>query len=238
MEPPETFMRKLPITPGYGGFIPWLSCQGPFSEDDMNHCVKAFQEKTQRYKEQQQELNCSVNSIPALKPICSENTVLWKLHEYAKKYHPLTLECKNVKKPLKEPPIPGWAGYLPRARVTEFGCATRYTIMAKKCYEDFLDLMEQAKRAQQKPYEQIYGVSSEQPPQPSPKVSQLQGLPPEYPESSVPGQALPSEDSRAPGTCGCAQWSSLSCSRNAYERYPPQEMQFAVGQSLTPSQEI
>lgn len=73
------------------GFIPWLSCQGPFSEDDMNHCVKAFQEKTQRYKEQQQELNCSVNSIPALKPICSENTVLWKLHEYAKKYHPLTL---------------------------------------------------------------------------------------------------------------------------------------------------
>lgn len=59
-----------------------------------------------------------------------------------------------MKKPLDEPPIPGWAGFLPRARVTEFGCATRYTIMARKCYEDFLDLVEQAKRARRKSYEQ------------------------------------------------------------------------------------
>ena len=57
----------------------------------MNHCVKAFQERTQRYKEQQQELNCCVARTPVLKPICSEDTVLWTLHEYAKKYHPLTL---------------------------------------------------------------------------------------------------------------------------------------------------
>lgn len=34
-------------------------------------------------------------------------------------------------------------------------------------------------------YFRIYGVSSAQPPDPSPKVSQLQGLPP---ESSVPGK--------------------------------------------------
>ncbi|XP_051003117.1 uncharacterized protein C10orf82 homolog [Acomys russatus] len=154
MDSPETFMRKLPITPGYCGFIPWLSCQGTPSEDHMNPCVKAFQERTQRYKEQMDDLNSSVASTPPLKPICSEDTVLWVLHEYAKKYHPLTLECKNMKKPMREPPIPGWAGYLPRARVTEFGCATRYTIMAQKCYEDFLDLVERAKRAPLKSYEQ------------------------------------------------------------------------------------
>ncbi|KAL1788866.1 hypothetical protein HispidOSU_025134 [Sigmodon hispidus] len=229
MESPETFMRKLPITPGYSGFIPWLSCEGTPSEDHMNHCVKAFQERTQRYKEQQQELNSSVASAPLLKPICSEDTVLWTLHEYAKKYHPLTLECKNVKKPLDEPPIPGWAGYLPRARVTEFGCATRYTIMAKKCYEDFMDLMEQAKKSQLKPYDQIYGVSSPQPPDPSPKVSQLQGLPPDYPESSVPGYTPPPQDSRAPGTCGCAQWSSLSCRRNMYGEPPSSGKKFVEG---------
>lgn len=57
----------------------------------MNPCVKAFQERTQRYKEDQQGLNCSVANTPPLKPICSEDTVLWVLHEYAKKYHPLTL---------------------------------------------------------------------------------------------------------------------------------------------------
>ncbi|XP_057635799.1 uncharacterized protein C10orf82 homolog [Chionomys nivalis] len=229
MESPETFMRKLPITPGYSGFIPWLSCQGSPKEDQMNHCVKAFQERTQRYKEQQQELNCCVARTPVLKPICSEDTVLWTLHEYARKYHPLTLECKNVKKPLDEPPIPGWAGFLPRARVTEFGCATRYTIMARKCYEDFLDLVEQAKRARRKPYDQIYSVSSAQPPDASPKVSQHHGLPPEYQDSSVPGQTSSSEDFRSPGTCGCAQWSSLSCSRNVYGEPPSSARKFAEG---------
>lgn len=57
----------------------------------MNDCVKAFQERTKMYKEQEEELNNIVDSNPILKPVTSENTVLWTLHEYAKKYHPLTL---------------------------------------------------------------------------------------------------------------------------------------------------
>ncbi|XP_021077558.1 uncharacterized protein C10orf82 homolog [Mus pahari] len=227
MKSPKTFMRELPITPGYCGFIPWLSCQESSSEDRMNPCVKAFQERTQRYKEDQQELNCSVANTRPLKPICSEDTVLWVLHEYAKKYHPLSLECKNEKKPLQEPPIPGWAGYLPRARVTEFGYATRYTIMAKKCYKDFLDLVEQAKRAQLKPYEQTYDVRAAQPFKPSSKILQLQGLSPAYPESSGPGQKPPSEDPQAPRPCGCAQWFSPSCSRNVYGEPPSLAKAFA-----------
>nr|XP_045001012.1 uncharacterized protein C10orf82 homolog [Jaculus jaculus] len=224
MECPETFMRKVPITPGYSGFVPWLSCQETSSEDHMNPCVQAFQERTQRYKDQMQELNCLVANAPKLKPICSEDTVLRVLHEYARKYHPLTLECKYIKKPLHEPPIPGWAGYLPRARVTELGCATRYTVTAQKCYMDFLDLVERAKRAQLKPYElNTYGVSSAQPPDPSPKVSQQQGLPSTYPDFSVPGRSCPSlgrspsEDQKAPKPCGCAQWPNVSCNRNFLE---------------------
>lgn len=66
----------------------------------------------------------------------------------------LFAESKYIKKPLQEPPIPGWAGYLPRARVTELGCATRYTVMARNCYRDFLDIVEQAKRAHLKPYDE------------------------------------------------------------------------------------
>lgn len=66
----------------------------------------------------------------------------------------LLAECKNEKKPMHEPPIPGWAGFLPRARVTEYGCATRYTVMAKKCYEDFLSLGEQSRKAHMKSYEE------------------------------------------------------------------------------------
>lgn len=66
----------------------------------MNPCVKAFQERTQRYKEEQEELNRCVANIRPLKPICSEDTVLWVLHEYAKKYHPLTLGMASPNQPI------------------------------------------------------------------------------------------------------------------------------------------
>ncbi|KAJ8789567.1 hypothetical protein J1605_022094 [Eschrichtius robustus] len=55
MESSKTFMRHLPITPGYSGFVPYLSCQGTSSEDNMSHCLKIFQENTQRYKDQLEE---------------------------------------------------------------------------------------------------------------------------------------------------------------------------------------
>lgn len=107
-------------------------------------------------------------------------------------------------------------------------------------------------------YFRIYSVSSAQPPDASPKVSQRHGLPPEYQDSSVPGklerhcfllssllswvtcvsliwrlslpgQTSPGEDFQSPGTCGCAQWSSLSCSRNVYGEPPSSARKFAEG---------
>ncbi|VFV25630.1 Hypothetical predicted protein [Lynx pardinus] len=219
----KTFMRHLPVTPGYSGFVPYLSCQESTSKDNMSHCLKTFQESTRRYKHQLEEFRCSVATARKLKPVCSEETVLRELHQYYRQYHPLSLERKHVKKPLQEPPIPGWAGYLPRARVTELGCATRYTVMARNCYRDFLDLVEQARKAHLKPYEEIYGVGSTQPPSaPSPKVLQHQGLLPKYPEFSIPGGSCPAhgrpltEDPRPPVTCGCAQRSTVSCNGKIY----------------------
>ncbi|KAM9052164.1 LOW QUALITY PROTEIN: sperm-associated microtubule inner protein 5 [Megaptera novaeangliae] len=153
MESSKTFMRHLPITPGYSDFVPYLSCQGTSSEDNMSHCLKIFQENTQRYKDQLEKLRRSV-ATAQLKPVCSEETVLRTLYQYYQQYRPLSLECKYITKRLQEPPIPGWAGYLPRARVTELGCATRYTVMARNCYRDFLDIVEPARRAHLKPYEE------------------------------------------------------------------------------------
>ncbi|XP_077635669.1 sperm-associated microtubule inner protein 5 [Crocuta crocuta] len=223
MESSKTFMRHLPVTPGYSGFVPYLSCHGSTGKDDMSQCLRTFQEITQRYKNQLEEFRCSVATARKLKPICSEETVLRALHQYCRQYHPLTLECKHIKKPLQEPPIPGWAGYLPRARVTELGCATRYTVMARNCYRDFLDIREQARRAHLKPYEEIYGVGSTQPSSaPSPKVLQHEGLLPKYPEVSIPGGSYPAhgrpltEDPRPPVTCGCAQRSNMSYNGKIY----------------------
>ncbi|XP_037599900.1 uncharacterized protein C10orf82 homolog [Cebus imitator] len=222
MEPSKTFMRNLPIIPGYSGFVPFLSCQGTSGEDDMNYCVKTFQEKTQRYKDQLREFCCAVATAPKLNPVNSEETVLRALHQYYRQYHPLLLECKYVKKPLQEPPIPGWAGYLPRARVTELGCGTRYAVMGKNCYKDFLDIMERAKKAHLKPFEEIYGVSTRKPSAPSPKVLQHEELLPKYPDFSIPGESCPAlgrplrEDPRTPLTYGYAQRPNVPCSGKIY----------------------
>ncbi|XP_004681041.1 PREDICTED: uncharacterized protein C10orf82 homolog [Condylura cristata] len=187
MESSKTFMRNLPITPGYSGFIPYLSCHGITDENDMSQCLRVFQENTQRYKDQQEEFCCAVATAPILKPMCSEEAVLRTLHQYYRQYHPLSLESKHIKRPLQEPPIPGWSGYLPRARVTELGCATRYTVMARNCYEDFLRLMEKAKRAPLKLYEGLYAVRTPQPPPaPSPNVSRCEGPPPKYLDFCTP----------------------------------------------------
>ncbi|XP_042545559.1 uncharacterized protein C10orf82 homolog isoform X2 [Dipodomys spectabilis] len=154
MKPSKTFMREPPVTPGYSGFVPYLSCQESSSQDNMDYCMKAFQEKTQRLKEDMDRFRYSVATSQKLKPVSSEETVLRSLHDYARLYHPMTLDYQYLKKPLHEPPIPGWAGYLPRAKVTEIGCATRYTVMAKQCYEDFLDIIERDAKAKQKTYEE------------------------------------------------------------------------------------
>ncbi|XP_008067868.1 uncharacterized protein C10orf82 homolog [Carlito syrichta] len=224
MESSKTFMRNLPITAGYSGFVPFLSCQGTSNEDDMNHCLKTFQESTQRYKDQLEEFRCTVATAPKLKPVSSEETVLRALHQYYRQYHPMTLECKYVKKPLQEPPIPGWAGYLPRARVTEFGCATRYTVMARNCYKDFLDIVERAKRARLKPYEEIYELNSTPPLAPSSKVLQHEGLLPKYPDFSIAGGSCPAlrrplrQDpiERAPVMYDCTQRPNMSCNGKIY----------------------
>ncbi|XP_057590186.1 uncharacterized protein C10orf82 homolog [Hippopotamus amphibius kiboko] len=219
MESSKTFMRHLPITPGYSGFVPYFGCQGTSSEDNMSHCLKVFQENTQRYKDQLEEFRRSVATAPKLKPICLEETVLRTLHQYYWQYHPLSLECKYIKKPLQEPPIPGWAGYLPRARVTELGCAVRYNVMARNCYRDFLDIVEQAKRAHLKPHEEIYGVRATPPP---PKILLHEGLLPKYPDFSIPGSRCPTlgralmEDPRPSVTCGCTQRPNVSCNGQIY----------------------
>lgn len=105
-------------------------------------------------------------------------------------------------------------------------------------------------------YFRTYDVRAAQTLNPSSKILQLQGLSPEYPESSgpgklgrqcflltpllswvtcvqliwslsLPGQTPPSEDPQAPRPCGCAQWSSQSCSRNVYGEPPSLAKAFA-----------
>lgn len=96
------------------GFVPYLSCQGTSSEDNMAHCLKIFQENTQRYKEQLEEFHCSVAAAPKRKPVCSEATVLRTLHQYYRQYHPLSLGTGfwTLAPPSRWAPLQGLAGLL------------------------------------------------------------------------------------------------------------------------------
>lgn len=99
-------LLKAVIPSALAGFVPYLSCQGTSSEDDMSHCLRIFQENTQRYKDQLEEFRCSVATAPKLKPICSEETVLRTLHQYYRQYHPFSLGTCSWKPAPLPPPGP------------------------------------------------------------------------------------------------------------------------------------
>lgn len=86
------------------GFVPYLSCQQATSKDSLSHCLKIFQESTERYKNQMEEFRCSVAAAQKLKPVCSEETVLRALYQYYRQYHPLSL---GTSPPGNQSPSPG-----------------------------------------------------------------------------------------------------------------------------------
>ncbi|XP_072479663.1 sperm-associated microtubule inner protein 5 isoform X2 [Notamacropus eugenii] len=156
MDQSPVFMRKLPITPGYGGYIPLrLNRVGSSYNRDTSYCIKKFRDTTQKYKNQLEALRYHVATADKLKEISSKETVLRMIHDYYLRNHPTHIEADHKKKPLQEPPIPGWAGYVPRARVTELGCAVRYHVMAKQSYEDFLNITELHKKGSLKRYQSL-----------------------------------------------------------------------------------
>lgn len=118
-------LLKAVIPSALAGFVPYLSCQGTSSEDDMSHCLRIFQENTQRYKDQLEEFRCSVATAPKLKPICSEETVLRTLHQYYRQYHPFSLgTCSWKPAPLPPPGPKSRAWEACRAATKSTGCST------------------------------------------------------------------------------------------------------------------
>uniref|UniRef100_A0A8C0IK19 Sperm microtubule inner protein 5 n=1 Tax=Chelonoidis abingdonii TaxID=106734 RepID=A0A8C0IK19_CHEAB len=91
-------------------------------------------------RDAQNELRYIAASTPKLPSICSNEDVLQALYDYNYKHHPYVLGTVITKRSLLEPPIPGWTGFVPRARVTELGYGVRYHEMTKNCYQDFKTL--------------------------------------------------------------------------------------------------
>nr|XP_025039362.1 uncharacterized protein C10orf82 homolog isoform X1 [Pelodiscus sinensis] len=130
------------LIPGYTGYIPQRFYRiGTTYGDDSMACMTSFHSATQRNKETVDELKHIAATTPKLPPICSNEDVLQALYEYNYKHHPHVLGTIETKRHFLEPPIPGWTGFVPRARVTELGYGIRYHEMAKKCFQDFKNIV-------------------------------------------------------------------------------------------------
>ncbi|KAJ6669040.1 hypothetical protein lerEdw1_007849 [Lerista edwardsae] len=132
-----------PLIPGYTGYIPLRFYRiGTSFGSDSVHCVNEFREAIDRKSQQMCELRHAAATAPPLPPICSNEEMIDILDDYNYKRHPYVLGPVETRRALLEPPIPGWTGFVPRSRVTEFGHGARYHVMAENCYQDFKKLLE------------------------------------------------------------------------------------------------
>ncbi|XP_042311976.1 uncharacterized protein C10orf82 homolog [Sceloporus undulatus] len=135
-----------PLIPGYTGYIPLRYYRiGTSFGNDSVWCVNTFRDVTQRKSNQVNALRYAAATDPQLPPICSNEDVINVLDDYNYKHHPNVLGPVETKRSLLEPPIPGWTGFVPRSRVTEFGQGVRYHVMAENCYQDFKNSLDRVK---------------------------------------------------------------------------------------------
>uniref|UniRef100_A0A8C3FBB4 Uncharacterized protein n=1 Tax=Chrysemys picta bellii TaxID=8478 RepID=A0A8C3FBB4_CHRPI len=132
------------LIPGYTGYVPQRFYRiGTTYGDDSMACMTLFHNATQRSRDAQNGLRYIAATTPKLPSICSNEDVLQALYDYNSKHHPYMLGTVITKRSLLEPPIPGWTGFVPRARVTELGYGVPYHEMTKNCYQDFKNLRDQ-----------------------------------------------------------------------------------------------
>ncbi|XP_032080784.1 uncharacterized protein C10orf82 homolog [Thamnophis elegans] len=135
-----------PLIPGYTGYIPLRFYRvGTSYGNDSVWCVKTFRDITDRNNYQEAELRHTAAIAPQLPPIATNEEILNVLDDYNYKHHPNVLGPVETRRTLLEPPIPGWSGFVPRSRVTEFGHGVRYHVMTENCYRDFKNSMDRNK---------------------------------------------------------------------------------------------
>ncbi|XP_019357708.1 PREDICTED: uncharacterized protein C10orf82 homolog [Gavialis gangeticus] len=133
-----------PLLPGYTGYIPQRCDRvGTSYGNDSFVCMTSMYNAVQRNNDKKDELRYIAATTPRLPPICCNEDVLQALYEYNYKHHPYMLGTEETKRSLLEPPIPGWTGFVPRAKVTDLGDGVRYHEMAKNCYQDFKNIIDQ-----------------------------------------------------------------------------------------------
>uniref|UniRef100_A0A0B6YVV5 Protein FAM166B n=1 Tax=Arion vulgaris TaxID=1028688 RepID=A0A0B6YVV5_9EUPU len=134
---PEVLVNRLPdagedkkftdcMVPGYTGYVPRLMFRyGGTYRHDCDHSIDNFLTNRETYAGKQDELFRHTQSNPRLTAISYDPEVRDKINRY-RDTHALASTLRSGKRPMREPPIPGYEGYVPRINTTDMGLGKRY----------------------------------------------------------------------------------------------------------------
>ncbi|KAL5011375.1 hypothetical protein ScPMuIL_009926 [Solemya velum] len=148
--PPETLRNDLPdptgdnkytkdMVPGYTGYIPRMPFKfGGTYKEDCDVCIDDYLTNRRTADIKDADLRQQVRGYPSLTPIAHNPGVRDKMNLY-RDTHPAQPTLLEDKRPLTEPPIPGYRGYIPRIKATELGLGARYHNATKKGLQQFVN---------------------------------------------------------------------------------------------------
>ncbi|XP_025114228.1 protein FAM166B-like [Pomacea canaliculata] len=125
------------MVPGYTGYIPRLTFKyGNTYKRKCDDCIQEFKTNLENYEAKQDELRRQTTSCPRLTAISYDPLVRDHLNLF-RDTHPLRPILMEDKRPLLEPPMPGYRGFIPRISPTELSLGQRYHTGTGKCLKAF-----------------------------------------------------------------------------------------------------
>lgn len=125
------------MIPGYTGYIPRFPFKfGGTYKEDCDVCIDDFLTSRNNYSQKEIDLRRSAKSFPTLQAISRDPYVRDHLNTYVDNIPGKTIMAES-KRPMTEPPMPGYKGYIPRIYTTEQGLGCRYHQMTKNGQDTF-----------------------------------------------------------------------------------------------------
>ncbi|XP_052790406.1 uncharacterized protein C10orf82 homolog [Mya arenaria] len=134
------------MVPGYTGYIPRMTFKfGGTYKTECDNCIDEYMTNRQNHDLRQGDLRRSVTMVPRLTAVSHDPTVKETLDRY-RDTHPTRPMLMEDRRPLTEPPMPGYNGYIPRVKPTELGLGHRYHVACDNGFSQFV--RETAKHAE------------------------------------------------------------------------------------------
>ncbi|KAK3576058.1 hypothetical protein CHS0354_018327 [Potamilus streckersoni] len=126
------------MVPGYTGYIPRMTFRfGGTYKNDCDSCLGEFLTTRKVNDMKTVDLKQQISSYPRLTAISYDPEVRDKLNMY-RDTHPSKPILMEDRRPMTEPPIPGYRGYIPRIKPTELGLGVRYHEATKNGFGNFV----------------------------------------------------------------------------------------------------